>query len=115
MALPARLGHLDSMVDLLADLIARDIERDSETTTPAEQLLPAGANSTQDERHEGYQRAATAATSNCLAELPPAILERLAAEGVHSLSDWRALGRRRHQLFGIVPSVIRWLDELSRC
>lgn len=49
-----------------------------------------------------------------LAELPPAIAARLAGEGVHSLADWRALGRKRLQIFGITKRVIKQLDELAR-
>ena len=46
--------------------------------------------------------------------LPARILERLAAEGVNSLADWRALKRRRHQIFGITSRVAAQLDALAR-
>lgn len=46
--------------------------------------------------------------------LPPHILERLAAEGVHSLADWRALGRRRFQLWGVTRRVVEQVDKLAR-
>jgi len=42
------------------------------------------------------------------------LVARLAAENIHSLAAWRALGRRRTQIFGIVPSVVRQLDALAR-
>lgn len=56
----------------------------------------------------------TAAKFQDLTDLPPTILARLAAEGVATFADWRALGPRRHQLFGIVPSVVRQIDALAR-
>jgi len=46
--------------------------------------------------------------------LPAHIVARLAAEGVHSLADWRRLGRRRHQFFGITRRVVEQLDALVR-
>jgi hypothetical protein len=49
-----------------------------------------------------------------LAALPPHLIERLAAEGVHSLTDWRALGRRRHQVWGITRRMAAELDALAR-
>jgi hypothetical protein len=49
-----------------------------------------------------------------LDSLPPTLVTRLAAEGVHSLEDWRALGRKRLQLFGITKRVIKQLDALAR-
>ncbi|MFZ1905216.1 MAG: hypothetical protein WAU56_07475 [Steroidobacteraceae bacterium] len=49
-----------------------------------------------------------------LAQLPPAIADRLAAEGVYTLADWRALGRKRLQLFGITRAMAAQLDELAR-
>ncbi len=46
--------------------------------------------------------------------LPARITARLAAEGVRSLVDWRALGRKRLAIFGITPSVIKQLDDLAK-
>jgi hypothetical protein len=46
--------------------------------------------------------------------VPARVLERLAAEGIASLADWRALGPRRHRIFGITVSMVRQLDELAR-
>ncbi len=40
--------------------------------------------------------------------------QRLAAEGVFTLQDWVALGRRRHQLFGITSATVKKLDALAR-
>jgi hypothetical protein len=47
------------------------------------------------------------------ATLAPALIERLAGHGIRSLEDWLQLGRKRHQLFGIVPSMVAKLDELA--
>lgn len=46
--------------------------------------------------------------------LPESLRERLAAEGVYTLKDWTALGRRRHQLFGITSATVKQLDALAR-
>jgi hypothetical protein len=46
--------------------------------------------------------------------LPDSLRERLAAEGVFTLQDWTALGRRRHQLFGITTATVKKLDALAR-
>jgi hypothetical protein len=46
--------------------------------------------------------------------LSAAILERLAAEGVRTLEQWRALGRRRHELFGVTRRVAEQLDALAK-
>lgn len=46
--------------------------------------------------------------------LPEHLNSRLAAEGVYSLEDWRALGRRRLRLFGIPPRLAAELDALAR-
>ena len=46
--------------------------------------------------------------------LPPAIADRLAREGVTTLQHWRALGRKRHLIFGVTPRTIAQLDELAR-
>lgn len=46
--------------------------------------------------------------------LPPAILERLAAAGIRSAADWRALGRRRFQLWGVTRRAVRELDRIAR-
>jgi hypothetical protein len=47
-------------------------------------------------------------------EIPSALARRLAAEGVHSLADWRALGRKRLQLFGVTRAMAADLDRLAR-
>ncbi len=46
--------------------------------------------------------------------LPDSLRERLAGEGVFTLQDWVALGRRRHQLFGITSATVKKLDALAR-
>jgi hypothetical protein len=45
--------------------------------------------------------------------LPDHILDRLDAEGIRSLDDWRALGRRRFRIWGITRSMARKLDALA--
>ena len=47
-------------------------------------------------------------------DLAPEIRRRLEREGIDGAAAWRALGRKRHQVFGIVPSVVRQLDALAR-
>jgi hypothetical protein len=48
------------------------------------------------------------------ADLSPVIRARLAAENIASPEEWRALSRkRRASLFGIVPSVVRTLNEIT--
>lgn len=47
-------------------------------------------------------------------KLAPHIAERLAAEGVHSLKDWRALGRRRLAIWGVTRRIVAELDALAR-
>ena len=49
-----------------------------------------------------------------IGELPEALRERLAAEGVFTLTDWVALGRRRRELFGITSAIVKKLDALAR-
>jgi hypothetical protein len=46
-------------------------------------------------------------------ELPVTIRERLAFEGVRSSDDWRALGRKRKQIFGVTPKMVTQLDQLA--
>lgn len=46
--------------------------------------------------------------------LAPHVLATLAREGVTDLAAWKKLGRRRLRIFGIVPSVVRQLDQLAR-
>jgi len=48
------------------------------------------------------------------AELPDSLLERLRAEGVATLEEWVALGRRRRQIFGITRAVVEQLDALAK-
>jgi hypothetical protein len=46
--------------------------------------------------------------------IPAAVLDRLAAEGVTTLEAWRALGSRRHQVWGVTRRVAEKLDALVR-
>jgi hypothetical protein len=48
------------------------------------------------------------------ADLPHALIERLRAEGVATLEEWVALGRRRRQIFGITRAVVDQLDALAK-
>lgn len=47
-------------------------------------------------------------------ELGEVILDRLRAEGIHDLHDWRQLGRRRMQIFGVTTSVAKKIDAAAR-
>jgi CII-binding regulator of phage lambda lysogenization HflD len=47
-------------------------------------------------------------------DLPPEIRRRLELAGVRSAAQWRRLGDKRLQIFGIIPTVQRQLDELAR-
>lgn len=43
--------------------------------------------------------------------LPREIRDRLAAEGVNSPADWRALSRgKRRSIFGVTPSMVLAID-----
>lgn len=46
--------------------------------------------------------------------VPERVLRRLADVGVHSLTDWKALGRRRFEIFGVTARWVSELDELAR-
>ena len=47
-------------------------------------------------------------------QLSPAVFNRLAAEGIRTLEAWRALGRRRHKIFGVTRRVAEQLDVLAK-
>jgi hypothetical protein len=47
-------------------------------------------------------------------ELPTTLIERLRAEGVATLEEWVALGRRRLQIFGVTRAAVAQLDALAR-
>jgi hypothetical protein len=48
------------------------------------------------------------------ADLPETLRLRLAAYSIHSISDWRKLGRsQRGRLFGIVSRHINQLDAIA--
>jgi hypothetical protein len=46
--------------------------------------------------------------------LPLRLIERLRAEGVATLEEWVALGRRRRQIFGVTRAVVAQLDALAK-
>jgi hypothetical protein len=48
------------------------------------------------------------------ADLPIPLIERLRAEGVATLEEWVALGRRRRQIFGVTRAVVAQLDALAK-
>lgn len=52
--------------------------------------------------------------NDCIAELPGTVLARLAAEGVTTLNEWPALGRRRFAIFGITRPMCAQIDTLAR-
>lgn len=43
----------------------------------------------------------------------PTVRARLIAEGVNTLSEWRALGKRRFRVWGITRRMARELDAIS--
>jgi hypothetical protein len=45
--------------------------------------------------------------------IPARIIERLTDAGIRSLADWKRLGRRRKEIFGVTPHWIAQLDELA--
>jgi len=47
-------------------------------------------------------------------DLPPRLIERLRGEGVATLEDWVALGRRRLQIFGVSRPTVANLDALAK-
>lgn len=64
--------------------------------------------------HERDDLAAAIVATQVPETLPAAIRQRLAAEGVSTLEQWRALGHRRLQIWGITRSTARTLDELAK-
>jgi hypothetical protein len=48
------------------------------------------------------------------ADLPIPLIERLRAEGVATLEEWVALGRRRRHIFGVTRTVVAQLDALAK-
>ena len=48
------------------------------------------------------------------AELPLRLVELLRSEGVVSLEEWVALGRRRRLIFGVTRSVVAQLDAFAK-
>jgi len=47
-------------------------------------------------------------------ELSQALIERLRAEGVATLEQWVALGRRRLRIFGVTRAAVAQLDALAK-
>ena len=47
-------------------------------------------------------------------DLPPRLVDRLRGEGVVTLEDWVALGRRRLQIFGVTRATVTSLDALAK-
>jgi hypothetical protein len=47
------------------------------------------------------------------AALPPQISQRLIAEGITSLADWRALGPQRLAIFGVTRAVAKLIDKAA--
>ncbi len=65
-----------------------------------------------DLRTAGSSRDSLAAAGSL--SLPDSIVERLRAEGINSLADWVALGRRRLAIFGVTRRMVTELDALAR-
>ncbi len=68
-------------------------------------------------RLQGYanptRRSCHAANPPSWAELPVVILERLAREGVHA-QEWRGLGYRRREIWGLTRAHVVLIDSCSR-
>ncbi|MBS0364754.1 MAG: hypothetical protein JSR67_02895 [Proteobacteria bacterium] len=47
-------------------------------------------------------------------ELPQPLLALLRSEGIETLEAWVALGRRRHQIFGVTRAAAKQLDILAK-
>lgn len=47
-------------------------------------------------------------------DVPPLLRDRLSRNGINSVTDWRALGRKRHLVFGVTSKMVRQLDALAR-
>lgn len=67
----------------------------------------------------GYSGAAGSAGNSAILTqpgIPAHVLERLRAEGIDvtTLGEWRALGRRRFQVWGITRRTALELDKLAR-
>jgi hypothetical protein len=52
--------------------------------------------------------------STSWADLSHTIRVRLEREGIVTLADWRQLGRRRRQIFGITREHVRQIDAIAR-
>lgn len=66
------------------------------------------------ERQQRTVGVQAAARPGSWAELSDRLKALLRAEGIVTPRQWRAAGRRRHRIFGIVPHVVRELDALAR-
>jgi hypothetical protein len=47
-------------------------------------------------------------------DLPVRLIELLRAEGVATIEGWKALGRRRRQIFGVTRAAVAQLDALAK-
>jgi hypothetical protein len=47
-------------------------------------------------------------------ELPAAVLQRLAAEGITTVAQWRALGRRRREIFGLTARMVARVEAAMK-
>jgi hypothetical protein len=48
------------------------------------------------------------------ADISPTIRARLERYGIVTFADWRALGRKRSQIFGVTRSMAAQIDALTR-
>jgi hypothetical protein len=46
--------------------------------------------------------------------VPATLVARLSQHGVHSIKDWRALGRKRRLIWGVTRRMVAELDALAR-
>jgi hypothetical protein len=63
---------------------------------------------------QSHLRAAPASTPFPFDQLEPHIAQRVRAEAIETCEGWRALGRRRKLIFGIVPSACARIDNAVR-
>lgn len=60
------------------------------------------------------QRAPQTSAPDSWDSLSLTIRARLEREGLNSPEQWRAAGKRRHLIFGVVPAMVAQLDALAR-
>jgi hypothetical protein len=62
MALPAHLAHIDSLIDLLVDAVARELEAGADVETPPDATPAALIQQVQEQHSNGHTSRASGAT-----------------------------------------------------